>query len=74
MAFTIKELASIADVFPIDAEMCIRELNKEDIVRVNWVTMQDEDAELFVVLGKNWEVFKKRKPQTSNDPPDPMYR
>jgi hypothetical protein len=56
-AYTIQELARLTNMFPLDVEMCVRELCGEDLVNVRWKERYENkkvvDYKLCVTYNKN---------------------
>lgn len=77
-AFTIKELAGQLNVMELDAELCVRELSKHNMVVCSWIKIGKgkTDKELYVTL-KNKRKRKLQldpEPESDPEPPDIMYQ
>lgn len=72
--FTINQLAKMADIFPLDAECCVRELQKAKAVKADWIEFKDKTFDLFISLGEKGDSYNVPKEITaSTETPDPMY-
>lgn len=69
-AFTIKDIAGEINVFAIDVELCIMELQKRKFVVVKWIQVTKDMKEMFITVRKGKEVDEV---STHIDPHNPMF-